>query len=193
MKKHCILYVPGLGDNYDPLRRFFLKSWRVFGVQTQLAPMSWRDGRSYENKLQQLGEVIADKYHQGYKITLLGESAGGSMVLNAYAKYGDMIFRAMTICGKNTAPRTVSSKIYSKNPSFKTSMHQTPKSVEQLTKQERQRFISVHPVHDGYVPVNQTLIPDCQQVCLWSGGHLTTIFLALSLFSPIMVRTAIKK
>ena len=193
MKKHYILYLPGLGDHYDIGRRFLLKCWQLYGVRTQLVPMHWRDGNRFEDKLTRLGKIIEEKHAQGYKVTLIGESAGGSMALHAYAAYGEKLFRVMTVCGKNTQPQDVSPHLYRKNQSFKTSMFLVDEAISSLTKAQRQAFVSVYPFKDGTVPIRETLIPDCQHVRLWSFGHLTSIAFALTLASGLIVRVAIRK
>jgi hypothetical protein len=192
MKRHLLIYVPGLGDHYDPLRRFLLWFWQVYGVKTMLVPMCWRSHESYYDKRARLQNTVDDMHDKGYDITLIGESAGGSMALNAYATRSPKLFRVMTICGKNTQASSVSASLYRKNSAFNDSVLGAEKAVNQLTIEQRHAFISVHPIIDHKVPVRETLIPDCQEVTLWSIGHLATILFSLTVVSWLMVRIATK-
>lgn len=150
--------------------------------------MSWSDGVSYQSKFDRLSKAIDDA--QGKRIVLIGESAGGSMVLNMYQARPTDLYKVMTICGKNTAPEHVSPVLYRKNPAFKESMYAAAGAVKQLTLRQRQNFISIHPLADVVVPVKETLISDCQSTRLWSVGHFTTIAFALTLWSWYIVRLA---
>jgi hypothetical protein len=150
--------------------------------------MSWSDGHSYGDKFARLSYAIdaaSDK-----RVVLIGESAGGSMVLNMYATRSDAIYKVMSICGKNTHPENVAPSRYRRNPAFKTSMDQVGESVRRLTKKQRQAFISIYPLADHVVPIEETFIPDGQRQRLWSVGHLLTIFLALSCLAWYIVRIA---
>jgi hypothetical protein len=183
-----LIYVPGLGDRFTSLRQFFLRFWRLFGVTTELVPMNWSDGVSYQSKFDRLSKTIDDV--RGKRIVLIGESAGGSIVLNMYQARPNDLYKVMTICGKNTAPNHVSPGLYHKNPAFKESMYASDNAVKQLTLRQRQNFISIHPIADAIVPVKETLISDCQSVRLWSVGHFITIAFALTLWSWYIVRLA---
>ena len=185
-----ILYVPGLGDRYDPFRRFFLQLWRQCGVAAELVPMQWSDSLSYEEKMRGLDGAVTKL--RGKKVILIGESAGGSAVLTMYARRPDAFYKVLTLCGKNTGATQVSPRLYKKNPAFKTSMHRAESSVRKLTLKQRQAFVSIHPLIDHVVPIKQTLIPDCQEVTLWTVGHFATIVFALTIGSWFIIRAATK-
>ena len=183
-----IIYVPGLGDRFTIWRRFFLKFWTIYGITAELIPMNWVDEESYEAKMQRLQTAITAAKNK--RLILIGESAGGSVVLNAYARYSHSLYKAMTICGKNTAPHHVSPTIYARHPAFKVSMSHTTHSVASLSRERRQNFISIHPIVDTVVPVRETLIPDCKSIRLWTFGHLLTILFCLTIWSWYIVWVA---
>ena len=173
-----VIYVSGLGDHFDSPRRFLLRLWRLAGVSAELFPVHWSGREEYFEKITRLNRVI-DKT-KGKRVILIGESAGGSMVLNIYASRPSDFYKVMTICGKNSHPELVSPLLYKRNPAFKVSMHSLAASLQKLTKTQRQAFISIHPLYDSVVPVSETLIPDCQNRRLWLIGHrLTIIFILL--------------
>lgn len=183
-----ILYISGLGDRYDPGRRFFLRFWQLFGVTAELVPMQWADGHSYDEKFARLAHSIDAV--SGKRVVLIGESAGGSITLDMYASRGTSIYKAMTICGKNSHPEDVAPSLYLRNPAFKTAMSRVGKATHRLSKVQRQAFISIYPFADHVVPIHETLIPDCQHHRLWSFGHFASILLALTCASWYIVRLA---
>src|SRR3990167_7868192 len=92
-----ILYVSWFGSRYDITRRFLLRFWRIYGIDAELVAMRWDDGADYDTKLRLLYQAI-DK-NKDKNIVLIGESAGASIVINAYANRGKDIYRAMSLCG----------------------------------------------------------------------------------------------
>lgn len=189
MKTH-IIYVPGLGDGYDPIRRFLLGFWRIYNVDVQMIPSGWSGTEPYENKVHRIQEAIANACGHGKRVVLIGESAGGSLALNVYASEPEKVSKVLTLCGKNTGPEKVSPRYYRKNPAFREAMQEVESSILKLTKAQRGRFVSVYPLFDPTVPVAETFIPDCQKVRIWSVGHLASVFIALTLASPLVVRAA---
>ncbi len=182
-----ILYLSGLGDEYDVLRLRVLRWWHFKNVTVELVPMNWTEG-TFEQKLARIDMAI-DRA-KGKRVVMLGESAGGSMAIHTYARRGDDLYKVMTLCGKNTQPEKVADHYYENHPAFKTSMERLNESLAQLSDQQKQNFVSIHPLYDPTVPVPETLLPGCRQVRLWAVGHLSVIALGLTLFSPVIVRAA---
>lgn len=184
-----ILYLSGLGDNLDRWRLKALKLWRFRGVTVELVPMTWRSG-TFEQKIARIDQAI-DRA-KGKRVVIIGESAGGSMAMHMYARRDDL-YKVMTLCGKNTNPGGVSPSYYRHNPAFRTSMEHLDESLAELTTAQKKNFVSIHPIYDPVVPVRETLLTGCKQVRLFAVGHLITIALALTIFSPIVVRAAKRK
>lgn len=185
-----IIYTPGLGDRYDPLRRACLWLWRLYGVRVTMVPMRWTSDEKYTDKRARVEKMLANATSE--RVVLMGESAGGSIALNMYAAHADTVAGALTLCGKNTRSDNVASRIYARNPAFRDSMLQAEISVRGLSKIQRSKFVSIVPFYDPTVPVQQTLIPDCQKMTLPAVGHLFSILAMLTLYAPIIAFRAKK-
>lgn len=148
--------------------------------------MKWNKG-TFEQKMADIDRAI-DRA-RGKRVVLIGESAGGSMVIHAYARRDD-IAKVMTICGKNTHPESVDPKYYDDSTAFETSMELLNESLDSLSAEQTSRFVSIHPLYDPLLPVHSTLLPGCRRVWLFAVGHKPAILLALTLFAPIVVRAA---
>lgn len=181
-----IIYIPGFGDSYDILRRAFLWCWRFYGISVELVPIKWGNREGYETKTALVSAAIERAKER--RIVLIGESAGGSLVLNTYASRPDDFYKVLTICGKNAKPEHVAPHFYRRNPAFKTSMHLLNASVEKLTAAQRHAFISIHPLVDHVVPVDETIIPGCQKQRVWLFGHLPTVAIMLTVGSWYIMR-----
>ena len=191
MKRHThIIYVPGLGDRYDPLRRACLWLWRLYGVRVTMVPMQWTSDEEYVDKRMRVEKMLAEVVSE--RVVLVGESAGGSMALSVYATHTNVVAGAMTLCGKNTRSDNVAPRIYARNPAFRESMLQAESSVHALSKVQRGKFVSVVPLYDPTVPVQQTLIPDCQKMTLLAVGHFLSILAMLTIYGPLVTRRAKK-
>jgi pimeloyl-ACP methyl ester carboxylesterase len=183
-----IIYISGFGSSYDGIRRFLLKFWRVYGVSTQFVSSKWSDGQSYTSKLRRINAAIDQNTDK--RVVLLGESAGASLAINVYATRPNDLYRAMSLCGKNSGANTVAARVYAKNPAFKESIRLSDAVVPKLNQNERKNFTSVYPLKDFLIPVHETILPGSRKVRIWSFGHLTSILLSLSLYSFIIVREA---
>lgn len=185
--KHYIVYIPGLGDKYDGLRRFFLSFWRLYGVTVELVPMTWYDGKAYDDKFERVKSVITNAQALGFTVTVIGESAGASMALNVFATNKE-IHRFISLCGVNNAKTPISSRIFKKGPAFEESVSYLSSSRANTMKDRIDQMTVITAKHDATVPIEKNVIPGARQVRVWSVGHLTTITLCLSLFSSVVVR-----
>lgn len=181
-----VIYIPGFGNKFDTFRSWILDRWKYKGITMQLVPMNWESG-AFDAKLRSLNQAIDAA--KGKRIVLIGESAGGSMVVHSMADRPKDLFKVVTLCGKNSQPETVGQSYFDRSPAFKQSMQKLNQSIEQLSAKQCAEFVSIHPIYDPTVPVRETLLPGCRRVRLWVVGHQFTILLALTLYSPIVIRT----
>ena len=192
MSNHIhILYLSGFGNKYDAMRLRLLSWWRYRHVTVELVPMKWEGNETFEQKIARIDQAI-DRIKDG-RVVLIGESAGGSMAVHMAARRPDELFRVMALCGKNSHPETVGENYYRRSPAFRSSMEALNDSITALPDSQRRNFVSIHPLYDSVVPVRETLLSGCRSVWLPSIGHFTTIVLALSVLSPLMVRAARRK
>lgn len=185
-----ILYLSGFGMDHDSLRLRMLKLWRFRNVTIELVPMRWESNETFEQKLARIDQAI-DRA-AGKQIVIIGESAGGSMAVHMYARRSDDLYKVMGLCGKASQPETVEERYYARSPTFRVSMERLNESIGQLSEDQRKRFVSIHPLYDPTVPVSETLLPGCKRIRLWTVGHLFAITVALTIFSPLLVR-AVRK
>ncbi|HCH34714.1 MAG: hypothetical protein UY35_C0022G0008 [Candidatus Saccharibacteria bacterium GW2011_GWC2_48_9] len=183
-----IIYLPGLGDRYDPMRRFFLRAWSLYGAHVTMIPMRWASNEPYNAKRARV--LSALDMLDNERIVLMGESAGGSMAVSVFAAQSGTVVGTMTLCGKNTRSDNVSHRIYAHNPAFRESMQQAEALVRNLQPKQSERFVSIVPLYDPTVPVAETLIPGCQKITLPLVGHLAAILAMLTIFAPLVVHRA---
>lgn len=190
MKQH-ILYIPGLGDSYDRYRKQALRLWSLFGVDAQLIPMNWYDGLSYERKFKQASDVIVQLAKAGERVTLVGESAGGSMAINLFAAHPEVAC-LITIAGVNKATTPVISKTLRRGPAFATSRQRLADALPKIPDRRRQNIHTLSGLIDNVVASPFSIIPGTNRRRVWSIGHVSTIALCLTFLCGYIVFLAKK-
>lgn len=184
---HVVIYVPGLGDHRTRGQQLAVSLWRFFGVQSEVFHMRWLQHEPFEAKLRPLLARIDALSEQGRTVSLVGVSAGGGAVINAYALRQDVIHRVVCVCGKLTNPQTVHPRVYEKNPGFAESMEMLPSSIVSLSKENLSRVRSIRALADESVPPKDTIIEGTEGFTLPTMGHVITIGLAITIFSSAII------
>ena len=71
MRTTHYIYIPGLGDHVDPVRRFMLRRWERPGIKVTPVSMSWENQPEvFEKKYERIAEII--KRSKGEDIVLVG-------------------------------------------------------------------------------------------------------------------------
>lgn len=180
MTEVTIIYLPGLGDRFDPLRRWALGGWRSSSRRVELVPMRWDDaGDSLGDKLDRIEQVIdsADG-----KVVLVGESAGGPVALVALDKFGDQVAGAITICGMNQHADQVRPEIYAKHPAFRQTMRQADEVVATLDATQRDRINIFYSQYDMTIAPKHTLIDGVRAHRVLVPGHMLAITSLITIF-----------
>lgn len=177
MQQH-IIYIPGLGDGYDVFRRLGLLFWRRPGRVVTHVSMRWRDPHeTYEEKLVRIEQVVSR--YPDHEVVLVGESAGGSVVVAGLRRFDKKVSRIVTVCGMNHGARSVSSKLYKKNSAFKDAMNNADRITSSLTDAEKARTLTIYSSGDFTVRPEHTLLSGVRSYDLKTPGHLTSILSVL--------------
>jgi len=187
-RKHAIIYIPGLGDRQVVGQRLAISTWRRLSVEPMLFQMKWADGESFASKLDSLLTLIDRLTREGKLVSLVGSSAGGSAVINAYAERRQHIHGVVCICGKLRNKDNIWSGTYRQNPAFEQSMIMLADSTPQLTTKDRQRILSLHPTSDQSVPVADTKLPGVASKGMPVAGHVSGIAYGLTIGSFGVIR-----
>ncbi len=182
-KPHTIIYIPGLGDRSLRGQGVVLKLWQIYGVKTRIYRIFWADNKPFEDKFQNLLKEIDRLSEAGNKVSFVGVSAGASTALAAFAQRKSVISGVVCICGKINNAQTVHEVTYKQNPSFKESMKKLGKNMPELDKASRGRILSIHPLHDNIVPLNDTKIKGAREKTILTAGHIFSIVYAITIGS----------
>jgi predicted alpha/beta hydrolase family esterase len=187
MKMHHVIYVPGLGDAKPQGQQLVTELWRPLGVRGHYVPMHWAVDEPWQTKLERLLQAI-DELSKSGTVSLVGTSAGASAVLQAYERRRTTVAGVVCICGKINNVEAVNPDYYTENPSFKDALAWLQKALPKLSAADCAHILSIHPLWDGVVPVQDTVIPGAQERTILAAGHAFSIFVTLVFGAPSFMR-----
>ena len=182
-----ILYIPGLGDGYDGFRRSALRLWSLLGVKAELVSLTWYDGGSFDKKYALIQASIDTASKDNARIIVIGESAGASLALIA-AERNAAVAHVMTLCGVTQPNTPIAQSLRRRAPAL-------DEAVGRLSQHDQRPSLqrtSLRAFIDSTVGKRYSIASGADERIVWSVGHLLTIVLCLTVFSPYMVRCAIR-
>lgn len=189
-KEHHLLVVSGLGGASAGFRRI-VDSWRKYGFTPHVHDMEWRnDEREFCLKLERLISVIDELQSNDEILSLVGTSAGGSAVLNAFYERRNRIHRVVNVCGRLRAGQKVHPTLEvasRKSPAFKESVTLFEKREPLLTAEERKKILTIRALLDEVVPTSTTTIQGATNIQVFSVEHMLSITAAMTIFVKPMI------
>lgn len=182
--KH-IIYIPGLGDGYDPIRKLGLRLWRRKDVKVTHIAMHWLDqNETMEQKIERV-QTAVNKYPDAETI-VVGESAGGAMAIVVADKFAHDISEVVTVCGMNFGVANVSPHLYKKNPAFRSVMERADEIHDRLAQQAKDRMFILYSSRDFTVRPRNTLVRGVASKDIGYVGHMTAILAVLFWRFPLI-------
>lgn len=149
--------------------------------------MPWQGiEQDFELKLERVVALIDTYCAYGYTVSLLGTSAGGSAVVNAFTMRKDKIHKVINICGRlrkgeNVFPTLEKASLTSE--SFYDSVIQCETNLKNLTKEDCKRILTFRPLFDELVPSSTVSVPGATNIILPTIEHILSISIAMTVFS----------
>lgn len=191
MQQHTVIIVPGI-----PAFSIFLKiltSWfRLIGLIPVVLDIHWTDTSSnFKQKIQPLFNLI-DTSSQNGNVSLIGISAGGSAVLNAFCQRKNSVQEVVTICSRLGKEKGTLSTNMKKYPSFRESIELLEQSKLLLSPADKRKILTIRSIFDEKMSSSLMILEGAQQSTIFMVFHVLIIFFALSFFSNSVI-TFLKK
>lgn len=184
MKEHAVVIVPGLSDG-----KLFpwlgVMNWeRSYALIPLIYTMPWAEnGEGFSEKLERLLAFIDATKEQYKQVSLLGISAGGSAVLNAYAARLNTITAVINVCGRVAQGKAVfpTLKIASRGkPTFFESVLRAEEVISHLPEESKQKILTLRSQFwDEIVPTSTIPIRGALNETIPMAGHIPSILYAL--------------
>lgn len=190
MRKKVVIYVPGLADDKliaNLLFPFLPVIWRQFGYEFVIHRPHWKAGETFLPK-QKMIEQLIDRYSDNkYKVCLIGQSAGGSAVLNTFTACKKKVDRVVNVCGRLRKGQNVSPTLEQAAkgyPAFEDSVLLFENTNEQtLSASDRKKVLTIKSHLDNIVPPTTTPLEGATNITIPMIGHATGGISAMTIFS----------
>ena len=150
--------------------------------------MNWTVDEPWHDKLNRLVSTIDRHVKAGKTLSLIGESAGASAVINALGIRSRSLRTVILLCGKTQYPDRVAAYRYRQNPALRQALIASSHIINQLTNEQKEKLLNLHPILDPVVPVSETKIPNVKNSVMPTFGHALSIVFANTIWSWWIVR-----
>jgi len=184
--KHYVVILPTLMDD-APVTRMFTGFWPLFGLTPVVLKFGWKDIKDDAGLAQNIDIVIAevDRLAKLGKVSLIGCSAGGNIMINIFSQRKDIVHRVINICG---ALRPGGSGSKFDTPAYLKSLQYCEEAIAKLSEEDKKKIMTIRPrLGDEFVKPEQVSVAGAKNISLPTFEHLLSIMTALTIFSrPII-------
>lgn len=184
MVRHHLIFVPGLGDD-NPLLHWEIKRFESDGFAVHIHPAPWRNQEeNIQIKLKRLIALIDKLSRDGDLVSLVGISAGASLVLNAYIQRKNKISGVVNLFGRLKSGNYFPSLTFAArgNPAFSESVLTFEKSEQKLTISDRKKVLTIRATFDETVPLSTAPLAGAKNIQVPLIVHTLSIFLGILIY-----------
>jgi len=174
MPNHHLIYIPGLHDQVPPkpwLGQVLPLFWRGRGFIGHIMAPRWEQGE-FGPKLQVILDKIDELTAQGHTVSLVGQSAGSSLGLNAFAARLDHVVGLVILTGRlRVAGQPSLAQAAKTSPAFAESVRRAEITLSKLTASNLRRIMTIRPSTDKLVPATSVPISGATNRVSQLRGH----------------------
>ncbi len=171
---HHIVYIPGLNDQLPPnrqLTRLLPMFWRRYNFTGHILEPNWSEGE-FAPKLQAVLDKIDELKQQGHAVSLVGQSAGSSLALNAFAARREFVTGLVVLTGRlRVAGKPSLEHAARHSPAFIESVRRAETAMEKIPTVNRLRIMTIRPTADKIVPPSSVPIKGAVNLKSRFHGH----------------------
>lgn len=186
-RKEIIIAIPGLSDGSTAFSWGTSILQRSLQTEVLVHEMPWQgEEQEFPSKSEGLLSRIDDLTKQGRRVSLIGTSAGGSAVLNAFCERQGEVDKVVNICGRLRAGIDVTPTLEQaaqSSPSFMESVLLFEEKESALSIDMRRKVLTIRSVYDEIVPVSTMVLDGATNVRIISVEHMLSIAAAMTIYS----------
>ena len=190
-----IIYIPGLNDHapfHKKAAYLLCNYWKLFGKQCHLFFPNWNDDEPFQKKLRRILALIDQLHNRKHQVSLIGQSAGGSLALNAFTERKHYIHGVINITGRlsagiNVRPTLDKASLYSR--AFKQSVLLFEKqNRHKLSREDRKRILTARPIWDEVVPKQTVVVEGATNIVVPFPEHVLCGGIIVTVYAPTLFR-----
>ena len=185
-----VIIGPGLSGRVGGIK-LLTRNWpKKYGLTPEIVEIVWKDNKGLSLKLQKVLDLIDEFVKRGDQVSLVGCSASGSLMLNAFTKRRYVIHKVVNIGGflrPGNARGIRSFAVRSKaSLAVRESVARFEKSESKLTKGDRIKIMTIRPLFDELVPPETVVINGAHNKTVPILEHVLGISIALVAYDPLI-------
>jgi pimeloyl-ACP methyl ester carboxylesterase len=184
--EHHVIIVPGLGNGVGK-HEWATKNWEHYGLIPHVFDAQWTISEpDLQSKLANAIKLVDELYSPTTLVSLVGNSAGSSFVLNVFHRRKEKIHKVVINCGrvrKGDWPWFTFRQATASSPSFKESVIESEKALQTLSSKERKKILTLRPIFDEVVPPATVPVEGATNEVIPSIGHVLSIALNMTMLS----------
>lgn len=195
VSSNYVIIIPGLGNGVIK-HEWASNSWKEFGIVPHVFDAKWRiEENGFQPKLDRALKLVDSLTNKNSRISIVGNSAGSSFALNLYNERKKQISRVIINCGRvrdGDWPWFTFDQATKSSPSFKESVLRAQQLEKTLTRNDKQKILTLRPLFDEVVPPFTVPILGAKNVVTLSIEHSLSIALNMTLFKRRIINFILK-
>lgn len=187
---HHVVIVPGLGNNIRALT-WATNGWKRYGLIPHVFDARWKtEEPDLQPKLNRAIKLFDDLTSDGKTVSLVGNSAGSSFVLNLFAARKSTVHKVIINCGRIRTggwPWFTFDQATEESPSFKESVLRSEKLLPSLSREDKKKILTLRPIFDEVVPPSTVPIIGARNEITPSIEHVMSIALQMSVLRSVII------
>jgi predicted esterase len=172
---HHIIIVPGLGDDVS-VTQFWINHWpKTENLSFEVWSADWENySEDFTQKYQRLLKKVKDCKKQYDQISLIGISAGASLVSNVFVKNSKLVHKVVDVCGRLRMKKTglpTLEFITFRNLSYINSIYEFEKYEKKINELDRKKIMTLAGMYDELVPVSTIPVEGAENRFIPFIGH----------------------
>lgn len=189
-KIHRVIIGPGLDGRTGGIK-FLVRNWpKRYGLYPEVVKIVWKDGQGFEVKLQKILDLIDKSVKNRDKVSLIGCSASGSLMLNAFIERKHAVDKVVNLSGFLRRGKAKGLRFFdvrsAKSPAFRQSVIHLEKKERSLSMKDRKKILTVRPLYDELVPGDTVVLKGALNKTIPVIEHILGISTALVSYDPLI-------
>ncbi len=191
-KEHHVIIGPGMDGSTGGIQ-FLTRNWeKKFGFTAEILQITWKDTEHFAPKLSRILEVVDNHIDDGSLVSLVGCSASGSAMLNAFLERRDSVHKVVNIDGFLRPGKAKGIRSFERRSAssiaFRESVLRFTELEPSLTDEDRKKILTVRPMFgDELVPPDTVVVQGALNRTVPTGEHILGIATALVKHEPVIL------